>query len=382
MPQCIQSMFTRNKYRGITFWYYLAGVAATLALAPSLLLAQEPRVVDLVANDIVMSISNLKESDLQTVTNALLNALNYQNQIDKYSELMFVRLQDEQQRVQNIALNTVRIEAAATRVDKQIGGDGSGAGSTALVAKGSVPAILGLAVEHSGIARKRSGSTVTFRGRPVGLIQALQSAGHVSSYNAITSNASLRFLNKFSFSVSFDTTRGPEANTFTDSSNQLSSYSVRYEIWNQRDARHPRYQPQWNELRNSVGHEFSQALAAVFDDFFDRDGVRGPFDNWMEAAASIIAAALTNEIEEGLALTDEKQPWRQRDASWRQVLADQIDESPLASLAIAAGAEARAAITEFAATSERLSQARDRILDYAGKGPAITLEHGQRPAEN
>jgi hypothetical protein len=58
-----------------------------------------------------------------------------------------------------------RLEEA--RIDKQVGGAGSNAGSTSIVSKGSVPAILGLAVENGALTRSVSGTTVTFRGNPL-----------------------------------------------------------------------------------------------------------------------------------------------------------------------------------------------------------------------
>ena len=59
------------------------------------------------------------------------------------------------------------------RVDKQVGGGSSNAGSTSLVSKGAAPSILGFAVENGALTQNISGTTVTYRGNLVGTIEAL-----------------------------------------------------------------------------------------------------------------------------------------------------------------------------------------------------------------
>src|SRR6185369_717492 len=50
--------------------------------------------------------------------------------------------------------------AEDVRVDKQVGGSNSNSGSTSLVSKGSIPSILGYAVENGGLARDINGTTI------------------------------------------------------------------------------------------------------------------------------------------------------------------------------------------------------------------------------
>src|SRR6266404_2235883 len=61
------------------------------------------------------------------------------------------------------------------RVDKQVGTVATSSGSTSLVSKASVPAILGFAVENGALQKDTSGTTLTFRGNPVGIVVPLVS---------------------------------------------------------------------------------------------------------------------------------------------------------------------------------------------------------------
>src|ERR1051326_4854965 len=59
------------------------------------------------------------------------------------------------------------------RIDKQVGSGSATSGTTTLVEKGSVPSILGIAVNNGAIAKSVSGTTITFSGNPVGILHAL-----------------------------------------------------------------------------------------------------------------------------------------------------------------------------------------------------------------
>src|SRR5437016_1004875 len=62
----------------------------------------------------------------------------------------------------------VKVLAAAeeARVDKQVGGSDQNSGSTTVVRKGSVPSVLGFAVENGAIKQSVTGTTVTFQTNP------------------------------------------------------------------------------------------------------------------------------------------------------------------------------------------------------------------------
>src|SRR6266498_5750166 len=91
------------------------------------------------------------------------------------------------------------------RVDKQVGGGDTNGGSTSLVAKGSIPSILGFAVENGALTKDTNGTTITFRGNPVGIIKALGDSGFIASYD--DDSPAVRKLRGLSFALSFDASR-------------------------------------------------------------------------------------------------------------------------------------------------------------------------------
>ncbi len=138
---------------------------------------------------------------------------------------------------------TYLVAAEEERTDKQIGAGPQANGTTSLVVKGSAPTFLGIAVENGALAQSISGSTITFRGNPVGILQALANKGYLQSFEQSENNTFLRILKPFSFSFSFDTSRGneqtntspgsvpsPMQNVFTADRQQLSQVTARYEF--------------------------------------------------------------------------------------------------------------------------------------------------------
>jgi hypothetical protein len=125
--------------------------------------------------------------------------------------------------------------AEQRRIDKQTGSDAETAGSSTIVSKGGVPAVLAVAVERGGLDKSVAGSTMTFRGNPVGIIQAARQQGFIAT---LPTDEVARYLAKASFSVSFDTSRGSDTtaagnaddNVLTGSTKQLSQWSLRYEL--------------------------------------------------------------------------------------------------------------------------------------------------------
>jgi hypothetical protein len=105
--------------------------------------------------------------------------------------------------------------------DEQIGATSSASGSTTLVSKGTVPKIISFAVENG--AMTRSVSTIANRG-----FFQLDRQG----------DAALALQKRLSVSASFDTSRGNAAgtpNTFTADQQQLSQWTARLQVINNRD---------------------------------------------------------------------------------------------------------------------------------------------------
>ena len=133
------------------------------------------------------------------------------------------------------------------KTEVQGGAAPSDTGSTAIAQKGGVAQILTFAVENGGLQREVSGTTITFRGKPMGLLEAFKQYDLFQILAEIQKSPVKRFVNKFSFSLAFDTSRGDVPNTFLANSQQLSSWSVRAEILNHRDEKARRYAVLWQD---------------------------------------------------------------------------------------------------------------------------------------
>jgi len=64
------------------------------------------------------------------------------------------------------------------RVDKQLGSGSSASGSTSVTEKGAVPEILAFAVENGALTKSQSGTTISFKGNPVGIVNSLIAIYH------------------------------------------------------------------------------------------------------------------------------------------------------------------------------------------------------------
>src|SRR5262249_43930836 len=137
----------------------------------------------------------------------------------------------------------------SARTDKSVGASNTASGTTNLVSKGSIPSLLGFAVENGALSRTVSGTTVTFQGSPTGIIEARANQRLIQSYLNEDGVPILQVLRRVGFSTTFDTSRGttspaegtPAQPVFTGSSQQLASWSFRVSLVNRRDPRHPVY---------------------------------------------------------------------------------------------------------------------------------------------
>ena len=150
------------------------------------------------------------------------------------------------------------------RADKQIGeASGSTAGSTSLATKGGTPAILAIAVENGALTQEVSGTTVTFRGTPVGIVQALRNNRYFDIPE--TSDAAVAVLKKFSFAASFDASRGVAEGatpTFTGDRGQFAGASVRVSAVDHKDPRAAVNDARWRTFATSLANVDVAALSA------------------------------------------------------------------------------------------------------------------------
>jgi hypothetical protein len=256
------------------------------------------------------------------------------------------------------------LAAEEARTDKQVGGGSSNSGSTSLVVKGGAPTVLGFAVENGALIQTRSGTTVTFRGNPIGIFKFLNGRGFDESYLEDENDPSTRFLKKLSFSTSFDTDRGATPGVFTADKQQLSAYSFRYEFVNERDPRHRKHQAAWARFIAEQGVGLTQAVASAYDALTidpvsagvalaTRKKFRDPvLQAWLEETQKLIAAAAPAEVESVFKSQLEKFP-----------ASDKVTE------------DTRQTIRGFTDAFAAYVQAREKLLKEIAKGSVITFEY-------
>lgn len=135
-------------------------------------------------------------------------------------------------------------------VDKQVGAAPT-AGGTSLAQKGAIPAVLGLAVEHGAATEETVGTKVTFRANPAGIVGALQGNGLITAVPDRQSPG-WQVISRFAAAATFDTSLGPQAAEFLADSQQLSAWSVTYEVHNGRNPRSTAYASLWASVAKST----------------------------------------------------------------------------------------------------------------------------------
>lgn len=238
-------------------------------------------------------------------------------------------------------------EVESARVDKQVGGASSNAGSTSLVSKGSIPSILGFAVENGGLTQTNEGTTITFRGNPVGLFNALAGKGFITGFEDDSKSPAAKALRKLSFAASFDTSLGNTPNIFLGNKQQLSSYSFRYEFFNHRDPRDPRYAEKWAELVKTNAQPVATNTNRV-QNLFRRDaGLRA----WLDDAQTAIANAPDGSVE--------------------TVVRQKLDELEKLELSPAV----KTAVNHFSQSFSDYREKRDELLKIVANGPIFTVDY-------
>ena len=253
------------------------------------------------------------------------------------------------------------LAAQEARTDQQVGGGPGNLGSTSLVVKGGVPAALGFAVENGALTQSRSGTTATFRGNPMGLIRLLGNRGFDTSYIEDEKNPVTQFLKKTSFSVSFDTSRGDDPGVFTGDRQQISAYSARFEFFNQRDPRNPKYQKQWAKFLAEQGVEFTTAIANTYKALLVPPSATTPFEKRFEDPALEKWFAETEKL-----LSDAKSE------ELEAVLKNQLNKFPKNN---DLAEKTRGALDVFAKSFSGYDTARNKLLDEIAKGSLLSFEY-------
>jgi len=240
------------------------------------------------------------------------------------------------------------------RADKQIGATSSASGTTTLISKGTVPKILGVAVENGAVSETQSGTTATFRANLGGAIRAAASKGFFEL--TPDDDPALNVLNRLSFSVSFDTSRGNilDANTLTADKQQLSQWTGRLQIVNRRDVQGKAAMVKWRERVFPISIATAVRTIATTKDT--------GLDNWIAGTASAINAVLAaGGRTHDQRVADVEAELRRREA----LFPTDAQLTP----------EMAAAFNGYSTAAVSLIQRRHDLLNELAKGALVSLEY-------
>jgi hypothetical protein len=244
------------------------------------------------------------------------------------------------------------VEASEVRLDKQLGASSVTGVSPSLVTHGGVPFILGLAVENGGLTQTGNDTAITFRGNPVGLINAFKTKGFMEMVKESESDPLTRFLKKTSFAFTFNTDRGRDPGVFTGSSHQLSAVSARIELINKRVPQ--LYIKDWE---NFIGNE-AKRLARVINDNADKlvdpntlEWKDRALRNWLAQTQADLTAASDAEVSGVLQTALNNLP------------VDDLEPNTIS------------ALTDIENALDAYQTGRERIVDKINNGTVVTFEY-------
>jgi hypothetical protein len=273
--------------------------------------------------------------------------------VDAYTSVIALGLLEP--KIRAVAVPELTAQAENASNSKNLSSVASSSGSTSLVSKAGLPAVFGFAVENGALTRTNSGTTVTFTGNPVGIVQALAKKGYITSFQ--NQSDFTGFLRKLSFGVSFDTSRGDQAGVFTADRQQLSGFSFKFNIMDQRDPRHKRHTDRWS----AITREQATNLARSFNNFVRafRTGPRIPvFEAWLTETNTKLAGKTSfAEIE--------------------TILETELQKLPSLELP----ADVQAMVEEVGTNFDAFLAKRNDILDEISNGWIATFDYNnERPA--
>lgn len=182
------------------------------------------------------------------------------------------------------------------RTDKQLGAPPAATGgSTSLVSKGGVPAILAFAVEHGALTQTVNDTSVTLRGNAVGWLDLLQNQDVIASYD--DDSRFVRALRRASYSFTFDaaptspapTEERPDPEEIEQLSEgaerQLTAYSIRVSLIDQRDPRRSDNRAAAQTMLQGAGVDLLSASA-----FLDPVVNSSEYRVWLQNARVALAA--------------------------------------------------------------------------------------------
>jgi hypothetical protein len=251
------------------------------------------------------------------------------------------------------------LQALEARTGKQLGSTPGGSGSTSLAMKGLVPKILGVAVESGAINREVSGTTLTFRATPSGVVKALQGKGLVDMYRDYSKNTAARMVSRLSAAASFDTSNGSTPGTFTADGRQLTGWSVRAEIINHRDPAAADYTELWKGLQRNTT-KYNAAADAI-----NTALVSWPaFHEWQARLETEVDARVEAQFATDHNLTTAGQRLR----ALLESELPRLEKLPVMP------ADVIRALDAYVAELTLVQTAIDRVYDFVGKGALVTFD--------
>ena len=191
-----------------------------------------------------------------------------------------------------------RFIAEANRLDKQVGASGRGTGTTNLVSSGSVPRLLGFAMETGAITQTVSGTSITFQTNPAGLAQALTRGVQALDVplDDQASRNTLTFLGRVNVGLTFDAAKDKEQ-TFTGSYQELQQFSTQIYLHNHRDPTHPSWASLWTEFAQRAGSALPNAARDLAVSLAAQPGYRALVD---QTRKRLLAATTDAHVEEAI----------------------------------------------------------------------------------
>ncbi|HKV95247.1 MAG TPA: hypothetical protein VJW20_22065, partial [Candidatus Angelobacter sp.] len=246
----------------------------------------------------------------------------------------------------------------------QVGSTPDTKGTTSLAMKGTVPKILGFAVQHGAITQQVSGNTVTFRATPAGVLKSLAGVD-VKSILGVPTNASGQPLpttcdwcNKLSAAITFDLSQGANPGTLTAAKQQVQSWSVRAEVINHRDPTQRRYIRNFQQLTGET--EYIQRHDELATAFKQAPGFSGWLSNLVDQVTKEVDEPLANG---NLSLADAK-------TKFIAIVAPAL----LAEQKLQFSQDFEKKLRSYADAIKPLLEQRNAIIDLANKGLLITAD--------
>jgi hypothetical protein len=251
------------------------------------------------------------------------------------------------------------LKALEARAVKQVGSAPASKGTTTLAMKGLAPKILGLALETGAITREVNGNTLTFRATPAGVIKALQSHSLIDMYSDYSKSTLERYASRVSVSASFDASKGPSAGTFAADEHQLTNWSIRAELLNQRDPASPRYASLWKGvLRSSAPYRAAS------------EAIETQLSGWPEYRTweRQLQADIERVVETPLASEHNVDAAAARFRALLEAAMPRLGDLPRMPPA------ALTALDAYVAQLTTVQSAIDEVYDFAAKGSIVTFD--------